>query len=82
MKSIFKKIALLLSLVMVVTLFPVNTASAAEDNDLPQVKAKRVLYIGGDKTGTYVESSAEGPMGLVTAWCVVNGKGVAPSTQG
>ena len=55
MKSIFKKIAFVLALAMVVTAFPAKTAAAAAEG--PQLKAHRVLYIGGDVTETYAEKA-------------------------
>ncbi len=50
MKSIFKKIAFVLALAMIVTTFPAQSASAASK---PSVKAKRTLYIGGDTQEQY-----------------------------
>ena len=55
MKSIFKKIAFVLALAMVVTAFPAQTAGAAAKG--PQLKAHRVLYLGGDATETYGEKA-------------------------
>ncbi len=55
MKSIFKKIAFVLALAMVVAAFPAKTAAAAAEG--PQLKAHRVLYIGGDVTETYAEKA-------------------------
>ncbi|MDE7297417.1 MAG: hypothetical protein K2N94_01145, partial [Lachnospiraceae bacterium] len=57
MKSIFKKIAFVLALAMVVTAFPAKTAAAAASG--PQLKAHRVLYLneGGDVTGTYLNKA-------------------------
>ena len=52
MKSIFKKIAFVLALAMVVTAFPVKTAAAATT---PSVKDKRVLYIGSDANEQYTD---------------------------
>lgn len=54
MKSIFKKIAFVLALAMVVTAFPAKTAAAASE---PWLKAKRTLYIGGDATEQYADSA-------------------------
>ena len=50
MRSIFKKIAFVLALVMIVTMVPAQSASAASK---PSVKAKRTLYIGGDTQEQY-----------------------------
>ena len=53
MKSIFKKIAFVLALVMIVTTMPAREAAAATT---PSVKkTKRVLYIGGDEKEQYLE---------------------------
>ena len=53
MRSIFKKIAFVLALVMIVTTMPAREAAAATT---PSVKkTKRVLYIGGDEKEQYLE---------------------------
>ncbi len=52
MKSIFKKIAFVLALAMVVTMMPARNASAAS-SDEPQMYTTLKLYVGGDVTGTY-----------------------------
>ncbi len=52
MKSIFKKIAFVLALAMVVTMLPARAAVAAE-SDGPQMYSTLKLYLGGDVTGTY-----------------------------
>ncbi len=52
MKSIFKKIAFVLALAMVVTMMPAKAAAAAS-NDGPQFYPTLKLYIGGDVTGSY-----------------------------
>jgi len=53
MKSIFRKIAFVLALAMVVTLFPVMSASAAvKDNKYARSK-NATLYVGGDANGDY-----------------------------
>lgn len=54
MKSIFKKIALVLALAMVVTMMPAKTAAAA---DGPQMSSSVKLYIGGDFTESYTDSA-------------------------
>ena len=52
MKSIFKKIAFVLALAMVVTMMPTKAAAAAE-SDGPQMYSTLKLYLGGDVTETY-----------------------------
>ncbi len=52
MKSIFKKIAFVLALAMVVTMMPAKAAAAAE-SDGPQMYSTLKLYLGGDVTETY-----------------------------
>ena len=58
MKSIFKKIAFVLALAMVVTMLPANTASAAS-SDSPQMYKTLLLYLdsgngeGSDVTGSF-----------------------------
>ena len=54
MKSIFKKIAFVLALAMVVTMMPAKAAAAAS-NDGPQMYTTLKLYIGGDVTGQIAE---------------------------
>ena len=54
MKSIFKKIAFVLALAMVVTMMPAKAAAAAE-SDGPQMYKTLKLYVGGDVTGNYPE---------------------------
>ena len=51
MKSIFKKIAFVLALAMVVTMMPTKAAAAAE-SDGPQMYSTLKLYLGGDVTET------------------------------
>ncbi len=51
MKSFFKKIALVLTLAMVIGLVPVNTASAAATPGLKYTS--KILYIDGDASGKY-----------------------------
>ncbi len=51
MKSIFKKIAFVLVLAMVVTMMPAKTAAAAS-SDEPQFYPTLRLYIDGDATGS------------------------------
>ena len=52
MKSIFRKIAFVLALAMVVTMFPVmNASAAAKDNKYARPDAR--LYVGGDANGDY-----------------------------
>ncbi len=52
MKSIFKKVAFVLALAMVVTMLPARVAAAAE-SDEPQMYKTLKLYLGGDVTGSY-----------------------------
>ncbi len=52
MKSIFKKVAFVLALAMVVTMLPARVAAAAE-SDGPQMYKTLKLYLGGDVTGSY-----------------------------
>ncbi|MDE7327540.1 MAG: Ig-like domain-containing protein [Lachnospiraceae bacterium] len=52
MKSIFKKIAFVLALAMVVTMMPAKAASAASSKE-PQMYGTLKLYLGGDVTGSY-----------------------------
>ena len=51
MKSFFKKIALVLTLAMVIGLVPVNTASAAATPGLKY--SSKILYVDGDASGKY-----------------------------
>ena len=53
MKSIFRKIAFVLALAMVVTLFPVMSASAAVKDNKYARKKNATLYVGGDVDGDY-----------------------------
>jgi len=53
MKSIFRKIAFVLALAMVVTLFPVMSASAAVKDNKYARKKNATLYVGGDAIGDY-----------------------------
>ena len=53
MKSIFRKIAFVLALAMVVTLFPVMSASAAVKDNKYARKKDATLYVGGDVDGDY-----------------------------
>lgn len=52
MKRIFKKVAFVLALAMVVTMLPARVAAAAE-SDGPQMYKTLKLYLGGDVTGSY-----------------------------
>ena len=53
MKSIFRKIAFVLALAMVVTLFPVMSASAANNGNKYARTKDATLYVGGDANGDY-----------------------------
>ncbi len=53
MKSIFRKIAFVLALAMIVTLFPVMNASAAVKDNKYARKKNATLYVGGDVDGDY-----------------------------
>ena len=53
MKSIFRKIAFVLALAMIVTLFPVMNASAANNGNKYARTKDATLYVGGDANGDY-----------------------------
>ncbi len=53
MKSIFRKIAFVLALAMVVTMFPVMNASAANNGNKYARTKDATLYVGGDANGDY-----------------------------
>ena len=53
MKSIFRKIAFVLALAMVVTMFPVMNASAANNGNKYVRSKNATLYVGGDANGDY-----------------------------
>ena len=56
MKSIFRKIAFVLALAMVVTLFPVMSASAAVKDNKYARKKNATLYVGGEYTNADYET--------------------------
>ena len=56
MKSIFRKIAFVLALAMVVTLFPVMSASAAVQDNKYARKKNATLYVGGEYTNADYET--------------------------
>lgn len=84
MKSFFKKIALVLTLALVVGLVPANTASAATTPGLKY--SSKILYVGGDVSGKYSDwcwTPSENTTGYDVDYAVKSGKDlVAVSEKG